>query len=81
MVGDNPQSDIAGANAYGWQSILVKTGVFRGDRPEDAEHVPTVVKRDVLEGIKWALEREGDAEAVSHIPSAQGEKTNDGPRE
>ncbi|KPV73613.1 uncharacterized protein RHOBADRAFT_54812 [Rhodotorula graminis WP1] len=101
MVGDNPQSDIAGANAYrsdiaganayqsdhadanadGWASILVQTGVFRGERPEDAEHVPTVVKRDVLEGVKWALEREGDGEAVSHIPSAHGEKTSDGPRE
>ncbi|GAA5891257.1 hypothetical protein JCM8208_002562 [Rhodotorula glutinis] len=81
MVGDNPQSDIAGANAYGWLSALVQTGVFRGERPEDAEHVPTVVKRDVLEAVKWALEREGDGEAVSHIPSAHGEKTDDGPRE
>ncbi|GAA95879.1 hypothetical protein E5Q_02536 [Mixia osmundae IAM 14324] len=30
MVGDNPQSDIKGANDYGWQSMLVRTGVFRG---------------------------------------------------
>lgn len=28
MIGDNPNSDIAGANAKGWVSILVKTGVF-----------------------------------------------------
>ena len=28
MIGDNPESDIAGANAKGWTSILVKTGVF-----------------------------------------------------
>ncbi|GAA5825149.1 hypothetical protein JCM10212_006274, partial [Sporobolomyces blumeae] len=47
MVGDNPRSDIAGANAFGWESILVQTGVFRGSKPEDSEHVPTVVKKDV----------------------------------
>ncbi|GAA5961906.1 hypothetical protein JCM21900_006364 [Sporobolomyces salmonicolor] len=67
MVGDNPRSDIAGANNFGWESILVQTGVFRGDKPEDAEHVPTVVKRDVLEGIKWALEREGEGGAIAGL--------------
>ncbi|GJN92455.1 hypothetical protein Rhopal_005485-T1 [Rhodotorula paludigena] len=81
MVGDNPASDIAGANGYGWESILVQTGVFRGSKPEEAEHVPTVVKRDVLEGIKWALEREGEGDAVSHVPPAQETVTHDGPRE
>ena len=28
MIGDNPESDIAGANQKGWTSVLVKTGVF-----------------------------------------------------
>jgi len=29
MIGDNPRSDIKGANVReGWTSILVKTGVF-----------------------------------------------------
>ena len=28
MIGDNPKSDIAGANQKGWTSILVKTGIF-----------------------------------------------------
>ena len=28
MIGDNPKSDIAGANGNGWVSILVRTGVF-----------------------------------------------------
>jgi len=28
MIGDNPESDIAGAIAKGWVSILVRTGVF-----------------------------------------------------
>ena len=31
MIGDNPLSDIAGANAKGWVSILVRSGVFRAD--------------------------------------------------
>lgn len=28
MIGDNPKSDIRGANAAKWKSILVRTGVF-----------------------------------------------------
>lgn len=33
MVGDNPLSDILGAHNAGdpWQSVLVKTGLYRGD--------------------------------------------------
>ena len=33
MIGDNPQSDIAGAIGKNWVSILVRTGVFD---PKDA---------------------------------------------
>ena len=33
MIGDNPKSDIAGANAKGWTSILVRTGVFDENAP------------------------------------------------
>ncbi|BGP18599.1 hypothetical protein JCM10213_004232 [Rhodosporidiobolus nylandii] len=81
MVGDNPASDIAGARNFGWQSILVQTGVFRGQKPEDAEHVPTTVQLNVLEGVKWALRREGFHEAVSHIADAHELIAKDGPRE
>ena len=35
MIGDNPKSDIAGAKAKGWVSILVKTGCFD---PNDAQN-------------------------------------------
>ena len=28
MIPDNPASDIAGANAASWNSILVRTGVY-----------------------------------------------------
>ncbi|KAK4052386.1 hypothetical protein OIV83_002188 [Microbotryomycetes sp. JL201] len=59
MVGDNPASDIAGANGFGWESVLVRTGVFKGTKPEEAPHRPTTVAEDVLEGVRWALEREG----------------------
>lgn len=36
MIGDNPNSDIAGAIKKGWVSILVRTGVFN---PEDPTNV------------------------------------------
>lgn len=41
-VGDNPRSDIRGANAAGshWTSVLVKTGVFKGDIYENDEADP-----------------------------------------
>jgi ribonucleotide monophosphatase NagD (HAD superfamily) len=28
MIGDNPEGDIEGANRKGWESILVRTGIF-----------------------------------------------------
>ncbi|TVY57665.1 putative CDP-alcohol phosphatidyltransferase class-I family protein [Lachnellula cervina] len=63
MVGDNPESDIRGANdfksAHGteWTSILVKTGVFQdGTKPA---YKPKVVVNDVLEAVKWAVHQQG----------------------
>ncbi|KAF8170279.1 HAD-like domain-containing protein [Mycena galopus ATCC 62051] len=55
MVGDNPESDIAGANGAGWESILVKTGVFAGGR---STHEPTHYAEDVEEAVRWAIARE-----------------------
>jgi len=57
MVGDNPASDIAGANGAGWKSILVRTGVYRGHREPSAK--PTVILDDALDAVRWALEQEG----------------------
>lgn len=63
MVGDNPESDIRGANEFQspngttWNSILVKTGVYRAETKP--KYKPTVVVDDVLEAVKWALEQEG----------------------
>ncbi|KAJ7251849.1 HAD-like domain-containing protein [Mycena haematopus] len=47
--------DIAGANAAGWKSILVKTGVFTGGQPT---HDPTYHAEDVEEAVRWAISRE-----------------------
>ena len=58
MIGDNPESDIAGANAKNWTSILVKTGVFKPEDPEtsqngnDRNHPAT----HVVETFKDAIE-------------------------
>lgn len=49
QLGDNPYSDIQGANAYGFSSILVRTGVFRG-KDNHHEHPATSVQADVLVG-------------------------------
>lgn len=64
MVGDNPESDIRGANGYKspygseWRSCLVETGVYAGgEAPEGAR--PDVVSRDVGEAVKWALKDAG----------------------
>jgi ribonucleotide monophosphatase NagD (HAD superfamily) len=55
MVGDNPKSDVAGANSMGrpWQSVLVRTGVFQGEN--DREHPADVVVDDVAEAVSFAL--------------------------
>ncbi|KAJ7502839.1 HAD-like domain-containing protein [Mycena galericulata] len=55
MVGDNPESDIAGANAAEWHSVLVKTGVFNGGVPA---YEPTHQAEDVEEAVRWAITRE-----------------------
>ncbi|TGJ85650.1 hypothetical protein E0Z10_g3103 [Xylaria hypoxylon] len=65
MVGDNPESDIRGANEYSspqgteWASILVRTGVWNKDRDGEPKHKPTAVVDDVKSAVGWALEREG----------------------
>ncbi|EGG12913.1 uncharacterized protein MELLADRAFT_32561, partial [Melampsora larici-populina 98AG31] len=59
MIGDNPASDIQGANNYGWKSVLVQTGVFTGKEPTDSEFPPTAVQPNVLDAVKWALIQEG----------------------
>lgn len=61
MVGDNKASDIQGANDFGWSSILVRTGVFRGTQEEalsgdiPAKHCV----QDVGEAVDLVLKKHG----------------------
>ncbi len=63
MIGDNPDSDIAGANGYRsrfgsqWRSVLVETGIHvPGTTPA---HTPDHVAKSVQEAVDWALAQEG----------------------
>ncbi|PHH54339.1 putative CDP-alcohol phosphatidyltransferase class-I family protein C22A12.08c [Ceratocystis fimbriata CBS 114723] len=64
MVGDNPESDIRGANEFRsvsgakWSSLLVRTGVWSETRGPPT-HMPTAIVPDVREAVRWALKREG----------------------
>ncbi|KAJ2685029.1 hypothetical protein IWW39_004540 [Coemansia spiralis] len=53
-VGDNPAADIAGANAAGWTSVLVRTGIFDG--VNDATHPAHHVADHVEEAVSWIIE-------------------------
>ena len=58
MVGDNPESDIKGANDNGWQSILLRTGVFQDEDYEGIIAKPTVgVFDNVEEAVKHVLRK------------------------
>lgn len=60
MIGDNPESDILGANTYGWESMLLRTGVYKD---QDWNHIvaqPTCgVFDDVLQSVEFALIENG----------------------
>ncbi|KAJ9210177.1 hypothetical protein DTO166G4_8189 [Paecilomyces variotii] len=58
MVGDNPASDICGANSYRskhgseWHSILVRSGVYTGGQPA---WTPKTIVDNVQKAVEWAL--------------------------
>lgn len=57
MVGDNPASDIIGGFNYGWDTGLVRTGVYKdGDK---LPCTPTVIADNVYEVVKFGLQRAG----------------------
>ena len=64
MIGDNPESDIAGGNAKGWNTILVKTGVFDPKAStstkdgNDKKHPATYVADDFEDAINWIYKKE-----------------------
>lgn len=56
MVGDNPASDIDGANRYGWESMLVRTGVYRdSDLPDIVAHPNAGTYNNVLEAVRHGI--------------------------
>lgn len=61
MIGDNPESDIRGANSFqsplgtNWESILVRTGVYQRGEPS---WKPSTLQPGVWEAVKWALDKE-----------------------
>ncbi|KAI1806968.1 HAD-superfamily hydrolase [Daldinia bambusicola] len=68
MVGDNPASDIRGANEYvssegtAWESVLVRTGVWSPEREgggAEPRYKPKVIVDDVKSAVEWALKEEG----------------------
>jgi ribonucleotide monophosphatase NagD (HAD superfamily) len=65
MVGDNPASDIEGANMFRsargtkWTSILVRSGVWAGEEPPEEKFRPKVTVDGVFDAVNWGLEREG----------------------
>lgn len=60
MIGDNPASDIIGGNMYGWNTCLVRTGVFQGKPGENDPNSPANfgVFDNVLEAVKAVVRKE-----------------------
>jgi HAD superfamily hydrolase (TIGR01456 family) len=58
MIGDNPASDIIGGNMYGWNTCLVRTGVFQGGDNDEENPANFGVFVNVLEAVKTAMKKE-----------------------
>jgi HAD superfamily hydrolase (TIGR01456 family) len=58
MIGDNPASDIVGGNMYGWNTCLVRTGVFQGGDNDVNSPANFGVFPQVLEAVKTAIRKE-----------------------
>lgn len=66
MIGDNPFSDIAGANQseyasknVSWKGILVRTGVFQGTEQLPTTNQPFTIQEAVSDAVDWAIREEG----------------------
>jgi HAD superfamily hydrolase (TIGR01456 family) len=58
MIGDNPASDIIGGNMYGWNTCLVRTGVFQGGDNDENNPASFGVFVNVLEAVQTAIKKE-----------------------
>jgi HAD superfamily hydrolase (TIGR01456 family) len=70
FVGDTPESDIRFANSHdeSWYSILVNTGVYNSNTVP--KYAPKKQCNDVLEAVKFAVEREHQKELEEWNKSA-----------
>lgn len=61
-IGDNPLSDIKGANEAGskWKSILVRTGIFNSNLENDVDNPADFVVEDVEKAVDLILQLELD---------------------
>lgn len=73
MIGDNPDSDIAGPNTYKSKNVtewaaglLVKTGVWDSNRSKPFTDVtrPLAIRDNVYLAVRYALEQEGVLEST-----------------
>ncbi|KAK1758928.1 HAD-like domain-containing protein [Echria macrotheca] len=58
MVGDNPASDIVGGNMYGWNTCLVRTGVFQGGENDEENPANFGVFANVWEAVTTACKKQ-----------------------
>lgn len=58
MIGDNPASDIIGGNMYGWNTCLVRTGVFQGGENDEENPANFGVFKNVYEAVTTAMKKE-----------------------
>jgi HAD superfamily hydrolase (TIGR01456 family) len=58
MVGDNPASDIVGGNMYGWNTCLVRTGVFQGGENDEENPANFGVFTNVWEAVTTACRKQ-----------------------
>ncbi|GMM36886.1 hypothetical protein DASC09_042110 [Saccharomycopsis crataegensis] len=84
FVGDTPESDIRFANSHDstWYSILVNTGVYQpGTTPK---YKPKHMCTNVLEAVKYAIEREHEMELsewnknAEELAKLRGSSSSDG---
>ncbi|KAF2687227.1 phosphatidyl synthase-like protein [Lentithecium fluviatile CBS 122367] len=58
MIGDNPASDIIGGNMYGWNTCLVRTGVYQGEGNDKENPASFGVFKNVLEAVQTAVRKQ-----------------------
>lgn len=57
MIGDNAEGDIEGANRKGWESMLVRTGLFT-DGDNHHKHLAKYVVQDMEEALRVIIQNE-----------------------